>query len=90
MRAQVADTTIRKQVPRNLVTLTMVEETHRPDDPIQKQVRFEPIPRARIEEVLDEDDRTTQNTHMPNAYAVTVQVLSPNTTIIVDPFEAYL
>ena len=68
----------------------MVEETHRPDDPIQKQVRFEPIPRATIEEVPDEDDRTTQNTHMPNAYAVTIRVPPPNGTIIADPFKTDL
>ena len=90
MRAQVADATIRKRVPRDLVTLTMVEETHRPDDPIQKQVRFEPIPRAMIEEVPDKDDRTTRNMHMPNAYVVTIQVPPPNATIIADPFETYL
>ena len=44
MRAQVADTTVRKWVPRDPVMLTMVEETSGPDDPIQKQVRFELIP----------------------------------------------
>ena len=90
MRAQVADATVRKWVPHDLVTLTMVKETHGPDDPIQKQVRFKPIPRATIEEVLDEDDRTTQNTHMPNAYVVTVRVPPPNATIIADPFKTYL
>ena len=90
MRAQVADTTVQKRVPRDPVTLTMVEKTHGPDDPIQKQVRFEPIPRATIEEVPDEDDRTTRNMHMPNAYAVTVQVPPPNATIIANPFETYL
>ena len=37
MRAQVADATVRKWVPHDLVMLTMVE-THGPDDPIQKQV----------------------------------------------------
>ena len=90
MRAQVTDTTIQKWVPCDPVMLTMVEETHGPDDPIQKQVRFEPIPRATIEEVLDEDDLTTRNTHMPNAYVVTVRVPPPNATIIADPFETYL
>ena len=90
MRAQVADVTVQKRVPCNPVTLTMVKETHGPDDPIQKQVRFEPIPRATIEEVPDEDDQTIRNTHMPNAYAVTVWVPPPNATIIADPFETYL
>ena len=56
MCAQVVDATVQKQVPRDPVTLTMVEKTHGPNDPIQKQVRFEPIPWATIEEVLDEDD----------------------------------
>ena len=90
MRAQVVDVTVQKRVPCDLVTLTMVEETHGPDDPIQKQVQFEPIPQATIEEVLDEDDWTTQNTHMPNAYAVTVRIPPPNATIIANPFETYL
>ena len=90
MHAQVVDATVRKRVPRDPVTLTMVEETHGPDDLIQKQVRFEPIPWATIKEVPDKDDRTTRNTHMPNAYAVTVWVLPPNATIIADPFETYL
>ena len=90
MHAQVMDATVRKRVPHNPVTLTMVEETHGPDDPIQKQVRIEPIPQATIEEIPDEDDRTTRNTHMPNAYAVTVRVPPPNATIIADPFETYL
>ena len=90
MRAQVVDATVRKRVPCDLVTLTMVEETHGPDDLIQKQVQFEPIPWASIEEILDVDDRTTRNTHMPNAYAVTVQVPPPNATIIANPFETNL
>ena len=90
MRAQVADATIRKRVPRDPVTLSMVEETPGHDDPIQKQVRFELIPRATIEEVPDEDDRAARNTHMPNAYAVTIRVPPPNATIIADPFETYL
>ena len=38
MCAQVTDTTVRKWVPCDPVTLTMVKETHGPDDPIQKQV----------------------------------------------------
>ena len=59
MHAQVVNATVQKRVPRNPVTLTMVEETHGPDDLIQKQVRFEPISQATIEEVPDEDDRTT-------------------------------
>ena len=59
MRAQVADATVRKRVPCDPVTLTMVEETHGPDDLIQKQVQFEPIPRATIKEIPDEDDWTT-------------------------------
>ena len=59
MCTQVVDTTIQKRVPHDLVTLTMVKETHGPDDPIQKQVQFEPIPRATIEEVSNEDDWTT-------------------------------
>ena len=90
MHTQVAEVTIRKQVPHDLVTLTMVKETSRPDDPILKQVRFELMPRATIKEVLDKDDRNAHNTHMPNAYAVTVRVPPPNTTIIADPFETYL
>ena len=90
MRTQVAEATVRKRVPRDPVTLTMVEETSGPDDPIPKQVRFEPMPRATIEEVPDEDDRTAHNTHMPNAYAVTVRVPPLNATIIADPFETYL
>ena len=85
MRAKVADATVRKRVPRDPVTLTMVEETSGPDIP--KQVQFEPVPQATIEEVPDEDDQTT---HMPNAYAVTVRVPPPNATIIADPFETYL
>ena len=85
MCAQVANATIQKQVPYNLVTLTMVKETSRPKIP--KQVWFELVPQAMIKEVLDEDDQTV---HMPNAYAVTIRVLLPNTTIIVDPFKTYL
>ena len=38
MRAQVADVTVQKWVPHDPVTLTMVEETHGPNDLIQKQV----------------------------------------------------
>ena len=48
------------------------------------------MPQATIEEVSDEDDQTTHNMHMPNAYAVTVRVPLPNTTIITNPFETYL
>ena len=85
MYAQVANATIQKQVPHNLVTLTMVKETSSPKIP--KQVWFELVPQATIKEVLDEDDQTV---YMPNAYAVTIWVLLPNTTIIVDPFKTYL
>jgi hypothetical protein len=82
VRNQMADATIRKRVPRELV----VQAVHRAL-----------VAHAIIEEVPDEDDPdsvvlgnedSTQLTHMPVAFAAVAGAPPPNTTIIANPYEA--
>ena len=79
VRAQVADVTLKKRLPKEPVVQAMIEEI--PDEEEEEQAA-EPTPRQkRLEEHV---------AHMPAAYAATVRALLADATVIADPYEAYL
>jgi len=95
VRAQVANMTIKKRIPREAMAQTMVEEASN-DSELKRRMRFEPIPHATIEEIPDKDDPALATyeamlaSHMPAAFMATVHAPLPDATIITDPYEAYL
>jgi hypothetical protein len=72
VRAQVADATVRKRVPRDTAAQAMVEEA--PDGQDLRRVHLEAMPHATIEEIPDNEAPTSQHeevtlaSHMPAAF----------------------
>jgi Aspartyl protease len=94
VRAQVADATVRKRVPRDTAAQAMVEEA--PDGQDLRRVHFEAMPHATIEEIPDDEAPTSQHeeatlaSHMPAAFIAAARAPPPDATIIADPYETYL
>ena len=95
VQTQVADMTIKRHIPCEAMAQTIVEEASDDSEP-KRCMCFKPVLHATIEEIPDEDNpapvtyEATLTSHMPAAFVAMICAPLPDTTIIANPYEAYL